>query len=284
MPDAAMLSKDMTDAAPTAVRRLRLRYSAVCAMCGIKLSAGAQAFWNRAEKTATCLSCAPDSSAPDTGTPGASAKAEGDRRMKRRVEDVRRRFGDHAAAVAEHMASRDVERSWGKGSSGESRLAAFIAREVGDSAIALHDRLIPGTRGNIDHIFVSASGVWVVDAKSYKGKVELREHGPIWRREAEVYVAGRKQTALTRGVKKQVESVRAALRGDPEAEAARIVGALCFVDSDWGLLDSPFWVDSIWVTYPGALRKSLKKRGALSRETMGRIARRLDLSLPSAAP
>ena len=35
--------------------------------------------------------------------------------------------------------------------------------------------------------------------------------------------------------------------------------------------------------YPGALKKRLKKRGSLSRETMERIARRLDLSLPPAA-
>jgi hypothetical protein len=38
----------------------------------------------------------------------------------------------------------------------------------------------------------------------------------------------------------------------------------------------------VWVTYPGALRKRLKKKGSLSRERMERIARRLDLSLPRA--
>jgi hypothetical protein len=34
--------------------------------------------------------------------------------------------------------------------------------------------------------------------------------------------------------------------------------------------------------YPGALKKWLRKRGNLSRETMERIARRLELSLPPA--
>jgi len=49
-----------------------------------------------------------------------------------------------------------------------------------------------------------------------------------------------------------------------------------------GLLDSPFQIGNVWVLYPGALRKRLKKDGPLSREAMARIARRLDLSLPDA--
>jgi hypothetical protein len=263
-------------------RRLRLRYPAVCATCGIELSRGADAVWNRAEKKAVCLACAPSTETPEPGTAGASAAAEGERRTDKRIEDVRRRYGDHAAAVAEEMAGRDEAATWGKGSEGESRLAAFIARELQDAVIPLHDRLIPGTRGNIDHIFIAPTGVWVVDAKAYKGKVVQRESGPIWRRESEVFVGGRNRTALTKGVLKQVAAVKAALKGDPLLTDTSVFASLCFLDSEWGLFDSPFSVGAVWVTYPGALKKSLKKKGALSRETMERIARRLDLSLPAA--
>ncbi len=52
--------------------------------------------------------------------------------------------------------------------------------------------------------------------------------------------------------------------------------------SEWALLDFPFQVGNVWVLSPGALRNRLKKTGALSREAMERIARRLDLSLPPA--
>ena len=38
---------------------------------------------------------------------------------------------------------------------------------------------------------IASTGVWVVDPKAYKGKLERRETGPIWRRENQVYVAGR---------------------------------------------------------------------------------------------
>jgi hypothetical protein len=152
----------VTEPSDTAPRQLRLRYPAVCANCGLALSPGAEAIWDPATKKATCLACAPPNADPDPGTAGASAAAEGRRRKEKRVENVRRQYGDYAASVADAMAERDTAASWGKGSSGESRLAAFVMREVGDAVIPIHDRLIPGTRGNIDHIFVAqlACGSW----------------------------------------------------------------------------------------------------------------------------
>lgn len=274
----------MPESNTSTTRRLRLRYRDECSVCGIELSRGTEAIWDSGEKTVTCLACAPAEGAPEPGTAGSSAASEGARRRAKKIEDVRRKHGDHAAAVAEQMAERDNAASWGKGSHGESRLAAFVAREAGDSVIPLHDRLIPGTRGNIDHIFVASTGVWVVDAKSYKGKVEKRERGPIWRRESEVYVGRRNRTALTKSVETQVTAVKAALEPDPELRGTPVYGSLCFLDSDWGgLFDSPFSVGAVWIAYPRALKKSLKKQGPLAREKMERIARRLDLSLPRAA-
>ncbi len=264
-------------------RKIRLRYPDECATCSIALSKGSYAVWDSSSKQATCLACAPDGTEPRAGEAGASAAAEGERRKDRRVEDVRRRYGDHAAAVAEEMAGRDAAATWGKGSAGESRLAGFVAREVGEAVIPLHDRLIPGTRGNIDHIFVASTGVWVVDPKAYKGKLEKREVGPIWRRENQVYVGGRNRSDKAKGVEKQVAAVIAALRPDPALKGTDVHAALCFLESEWGMLDFPFQIGNVWVFYPGALRKCLKKKGPLSREAMNRIAHRLDLSLPPAA-
>jgi hypothetical protein len=232
-------------------------------------------------KTATCLACSSD--APiEHGTAGLSAAAEGDRRARRRTEAARKRYGDHAAVVAEAMATQEAAASWGKGSEGEAKLAAFIEREVGERVIALHDRRIPGTRGNIDHVFVAPTGVWVVDAKAYRGKVVKRDLGPPWRREHEVLVGGRNRTRLAKGVEHQVAAVKVAVRADEALKDVAVFGVLCFVSSEWGLLDFPFSIRTTWVAYPGALRKQLRKDGPLSRETMERIARRLDLSLPPA--
>jgi hypothetical protein len=181
------------------------------------------------------------------------------------------------------MAGQETDATWGKGSVGESRLAAFVTKEVGDAVIPLHDRLIPGTRGNIDHIFIASTGIWVVDAKAYEGKVVRREVGPLWRRTNEVYIRGRNRSNLANGVNKQVSAVIAALKPDPSLTGTEVNAALCLLDSEWALLDFPFQIGSVWVLYPAALRKRLKKKGALSRGTMERIARRLDLSLPPAA-
>jgi len=262
-------------------RKLSLRYRARCVSCGISLSKGAEAIWDPKAKTVTCLACHPEA-LPDPGAPGASAEAEGTRRADRKVDEVRRKYGDHAAAVAREMADRDAAASWGKGSKGESSLARYIAKEVGDRVIALHDRLIPGTRGNIDHIFVSPTGVWVVDAKAYEGRVTRREIRPLWRRDNELYIGKRNRTALAKGVTRQLDAVNAALRADEALHGTDLHAVLCLVASEWGLLDLPFQLGNVWVMYPGALKKRLRKNGPVPRATMEHIARRLDLSLPSA--
>ena len=280
--DTGRVSSAAADDQPSR-RLLRLRYPAVCARCGLALSKGTQAHWDSTAKKVICLACEPSTGAPEPGDPGASAAAEGERRKDKRVSEVRRKYGDHAAAVADAMAAREVDASWGKGSNGESRLAAFVAKNVGDSVIPLHDRLIPGTKSNIDHIFVSATGVWVVDAKAYKGKVTRREVGPIWNRRNELLIGGRNRTTLAQGLDKQVAAVVAALRPDPDFSGVDIHAAVCTLDSEWALLDFPFQIGNVWVLYPGALRKRLKKNGTLDRERMERVAHRLALSLPSAA-
>jgi len=262
-------------------RKLRLRYPATCVSCGISLSRGAEAIWDPAAKSVTCLACCPEGPV-DSGVPGASAAAEGTRRADRKVNEVKRKYGDYAAEVARQMADREAAASWGKGSDGESRLASYVRREVGDRVIALHDRLIPGTRGNIDHIFISQAGVWVVDAKAYKGRVSRREIGPFWRRDNELYIGRRNQTRLANGLARQVDAVSAALRADAALHGTDLHAALCLVESEWGLLDLPFQIGNVWVMYPGALKKRLRKAGSIPRETMEDIARRLDLSLPSA--
>jgi Nuclease-related domain len=245
------------------------------------LSPGTEAWWDRESKHATCLTCA-EGLVADVA--GASAAAEGERRVARRVERVNARYGPAAAAVAEHMAEREVSASWGKGSDGESRLAAFIDRELGNAVIALHDRQVPGTRGNIDHTFVARSGVWVVDAKAYNGRVERRDPGSLLRPRNTLYVAGRNRTALTKGVDKQVECVLTALRLEPKVKGTPVHGALCLVGADWGLLDFPFQVGggAVWVLYPGALRKRLKKKGPLTVDRMKLAAEALDRALPPA--
>ena len=59
--------------------------------------------------------------------------------------------------------------AWAIGARGEEKLAEAL-----DSSLALHDRRVPGTKGNLDHIVVAPAGVFVVDAKHLQGRIEIR--------------------------------------------------------------------------------------------------------------
>lgn len=37
----------------------------------------------------------------------------------------------------------------------------------------LHDRRVPGSRANVDHLVIGRSGVWVVDSKAYRAPVDV---------------------------------------------------------------------------------------------------------------
>jgi hypothetical protein len=254
----------------------------------MKLLPGTEAVWDRESKTACCIACTGEPIAlsnPDDSA-GKSAHAKAAALEDRAVRRVRAKWGDDAAAVAEKIVHDDPDvRAWNKGGDGESRLASYITRELGDRILALHDRLIPGTRAaNIDHLFIAPTGVWIVDAKNYKGAVEKRERGPIWARETEVYVNHRNQSKLADGLALQVTAVKAVLALHPELGAVPVYPTLCFVDSDWTLFARPFDVRGVNVVYPGALRDYLKKRGDLSRDTMERLLHALSQALPPARP
>lgn len=102
-----------------------------------------------------------------------------------------------------------------------------MAKYLNADAVVLHDRAIPGSRANIDHIVIAPSGVWVIDSKRYKGKVAVVK--PLLAR-TKLTINGRDKSKLIDGLAQQVALVK-----DVMAEVAPGVpvrGALCFVDSE----------------------------------------------------
>jgi hypothetical protein len=172
-------------------------------------------------------------------------------------------------------------KAWEKGAEGERKLAEHLLRTVGDRVVTLHDRQIPGTRSNIDHLVVAASGVWIVDAKSYKGKVEQRNLGGWFKTDNRLFVNGRDRSKLTSGLFKQTLAVLEAL-GDcyPDIE---VVPALCFVDSEWTLFAKPFQQGGVLVTWPKKLSEAISAPGSLSRQQVIGVADLLAQGLPPAA-
>ena len=64
--------------------------------------------------------------------------------------------------------------SWATGAEGEVATAALLDPLVPLGAVVLHDRRIPGSRANVDHIVVSPGGVFMVESKSYTHEVGSR--------------------------------------------------------------------------------------------------------------
>lgn len=277
----------------TTDKTMRLRYAGDCRLCGTRLDAGEVAVYERSTKTVRCVECRPDAVdtssavevvAPETvetGQAGASAVREFERRAAKREQRVRAahpRLGGLILALSDDPQST---RAWSSGAVGERVVAKSLDAWANDRVRVLHDRRIPRTRANIDHIAVAPTGVYVIDAKRYKGRPDLRVQGGILRpRTATLVVGGRDCTKLLTGVQKQVELVRTAL--EPVQPDVRVRGQLCFVDADWPLFGGAFSLDDVDVLWPKKLAQLLNRDGPLTDEQIDHVHRGLAAAFPVA--
>lgn len=77
---------------------------------------------------------------------------------------------------------RPGRNSWKAGATGERKTARLLAPLERQGWRVLHDRAIPGSRANLDHLLVGAAGVVYVDSKHWasdKSRLQLRG-GTLW--------------------------------------------------------------------------------------------------------
>jgi hypothetical protein len=288
------MSADPTGPA-AAMKILTLRRADRCA-CGAEIAAGERAGWNRSTRTVVCLPCAsadvvpaqappppatPESTAIDLGQAGASAQAEFARRHDKREARIRTahpRVGGLILALTDDPQST---RAWASGAAGERRFGAAMA-ELGDAVIALHDRRVPGSRANIDHIVVGASGIFVVDAKGYKdASINIRRSGGLFRPVREqLVVGGRDKTKLAEAMEWQVRAVRTALSNSGEFTDVPIVAALCFIDAQFPLFGT-LRISDVEIKGLGGVAKLVAREGPLDAAARERLARHLAERLPA---
>ena len=234
-------------------KRMRLRYAGTCRLCAEPLPAGTDAVYERSTKTVRCIDCATDAAAvPDTA--GGSARREYERRKGDREQRVRAAHPKLGGLILALTDDPQSTRAWAQGALGEELMAQRLA-ELPDSFRVLHDRRIPGSRANIDHVVVGPTGVWVIDAKRYKDQRPALEvqGGFIRPRVERLRVGGRDRTKLVDGVQSQVRRVSTAL----DASAPPVTGALCFLEADWPLIGGSFTVDGVHVLWPKLLIKRI---------------------------
>lgn len=287
---------------PMSAKLIRLRYAGTCNVCASALAPGTQAWWDGSSRTATCAECqaghpesgipaelqqpdvhdtvSAEQAAPASGPAGGSALREYEMRHRRREERIDQRWGRLAGVVKFLSDDPQSTTAWAKGSEGERRLAAHLLKSVGDRAVLLHDRKLPGSRANIDHLAIAASGIWVIDAKNYTGMVERRDVGRWLTTDYRLYVGGRDRSKIAAGLGWQVQAVRTALCGAD----VPVHAALCFIEAEWKLFAKPFRQDGVWVTWGRKLAELVAEPGPLTPLDVTHVADRLASALPPAAP
>lgn len=210
------------------------------------------------------------------GVPGESARQQAERRRQRQRE-------------LERLQQREA--NWDGGARGEESTAETIAERCPE-AVVLHDRRMPDSRANVDHIVLVPSGVWVVDSKRMKGKIKV-ENGESGTQR--LLINGNDQTELVHKLNWQVGAVRAAMAElDPQVS---VNGAFCFwlpIDNKRDLLNPRIednglpllrtWtINGYPLFYGRQLARRLNSAGTLTREHAAELAGALAERFPAAA-
>ncbi len=300
-------------------RILNLRYDGACSICESRLAHRTRAWWYPEVKKIVCFNCRPPEATSDATTPGpaaadpspsealppasseettsqleegeapltsdgragASARREGERRAYKRERETLRRhphLGKLILAVSDEPQS---VRAWAKGASGEEALGAKLTKLATERLVILHDRRIPGSRANIDHIAITPGGVFVIDSKHYSGRVQQRDLGGWFRTDLRLYVGRRDCTKLVHGAEDQAEVMRDAVASLGFTDIP-IRPVLCFIGAEWGLFASPFKHGSVLITWPKSLYDVLTKDAAVETATIQEAAWELAKKLPRA--
>jgi len=170
------------------------------------------------------------------------------------------------------------ESSFERGAQGERAVAAGLERRVAKNSVRLlHDRRMNGRRGNIDHLAVAPTGVYVIDAKAHRGKVRIER--PLTGLE-KLLIGGRDRSKLLDGLDRQLGVVRQLLLDIGDTDVP-VHGVLCFTDAHLP------WMRSLRLRghvlmYERALARKLNSDGPLTEARIDSLARSLAAALPPA--
>ena len=243
----------------------RLRYGGTCLACKGPIAVDEEAWHDPDLKKVTCSSCRPRHARTDVAPPSRAVSARGANPVG----------GSSALRVSQERGAP----KYAKGAVGEFLVAKRLFEDLGDEAVILNDRRVPGGAANIDHVVVASSGVWVIDAKKWRGLIEYKNVGDPFAEKRRLLVGGHDRTEEIEKIYKLVIPVAQAV-GDP---AVPIHPALVFVDGDWGsgatlriLSKRPYRHLGVWVTWPRALTSMIAKPGPLTLGDVRVIGERLD--------
>lgn len=185
-------------------------------------------------------------------TAGESARAEYERRRANDEARIHASWGRLGKIAVALTPEKQTTRAWATGAEGEERVGARLDQIASEDIAVFHDRRVPGSRANIDHIVITRESIWIIDTKRYAGKApEKRVEGGLFRPRVETLWLRGDKSKLIDGVVWQMEKVEEVVGPLP------IRGALCFIDAEWPLFPDPFTVDDVLITWPKNLAKQI---------------------------
>jgi hypothetical protein len=271
-------------------RMLKLRWPATCSGCGASLPGGAYARWTPETHAVTCAGCVAASeqrvaagtprSAPllDRGRAGWSAQREYLRRKHNRELRMRREHPLVGGLMLSLSREPQHQTAFRKGGVGEASVARALERLTARGPTQLlHDRRMPLGRGNIDHLAVAPTGVFVIDAKAIRGAVRVAQ--PLVGA-PRLIVNGRRRTKLVDGLDRQVRAVRRVLEEDGHP-GVLVHGTLCFTKADLPLFGR-CEINGYRLRHQRGVARALNRKGALAAEEIDALAHQLAIAFPPA--
>jgi Nuclease-related domain len=206
----------------------------------------------------------------DRGHAGASVQREYLRRRRNREARIRSRHPLIGGLLLAVGGAPQHEVAFRSGQVGEELVARSLERGTAEGrAIILHDRQMPHGRGNIDHLAVAPSGVYVIDAKNINGRVSVSR--PLFA-QAKLKVNRRNRRGLVDGLDRQVAAVRRSLARLDHADVP-VHGVFCFTKAELPLLGAQ--IRGHRLCHPRGVIKRLNGNGPLSDESIADITRGL---------
>lgn len=263
-----------------AIKRLRLRYAATCE-CGIEISKGEFAGWDRSTRQTLCQNCLnsipePAASPEAAGIPGASLQREYERRVDAREARVLGRSPRIGRLLIKLSGPVRTTEAFAVGAEGERQVAQVLEKKLGEDALFLYNRRrgIGQTMGDIDMLVVVQSGVYIIDPKKYDGR-KVRTN-----RASDTFIIdGRRRTSLATSMHKQIEVVSAAMRSGA-GPSMPVDAAYCFVGAD--LPWRTFRVVGVPALNPRGVVKLLRQPGPFGPADRIEMQRFLHKQFPSA--
>ena len=217
------------------------------------------------------------------GVPGASARREHLRRTTKREQQIRTAHPHLGGVILALSGEPASTHAWASGAWGEEVVGRVLNGLAGQGVIALHDRRMPRSRANIDHIVIAPSGVYVIDTKRYRNQRLQRrvDGGVLGTRVEKLIVGGRDKTTLVDGVITQAARVQRVVRGVGLGHVP-MRAMLCFVDARWPLAGRAFTVQGIDVVWPQRAAEMLTMPGWVDEGTRQRLSTVLASAFPPA--